>query len=305
MSPSSSSAALFLSFLPSRRLDAGGLEGPLAKILDEMLEEARARWPALEHAAEGFLRTLADGLPESAAPDAHLRSLCAADLYLASACAQGNPKAMEAFEATYFGDLDSVLAEAGTPPHIVDDVKQVLRERFFVSREGRAPLIATYTGRGSLRAWVRISALREVYRHGDAQKRWVFLEEERMEQVAAPGDDPELGFLKERFRGEFRQAFAEGMRSLTARQRNLLRHHYLDGMTIDQLGVLYHVHRSTTARWLEHARQELLTQTRGALMQRLSLDPAELESLIRLIESQLDVTLQSFLVTSQGSIESG
>jgi RNA polymerase sigma-70 factor (ECF subfamily) len=59
-------------------------------------------------------------------------------------------------------------------------------------------------------------------------------------------------YLKERHRADFLQAFAE----LTRQERNLLRLHLLEGLTLEQLGGHHRVHRTTVARWLDTASQE-------------------------------------------------
>jgi|GEM_PF-4314550 len=53
------------------------------------------------------------------------------------------------------------------------------------------------------------------------------------------GLDPEIAYLKQRYRDEFREAFVAALGALDERQRNVLRQHHLDGMTIDQLGSLH------------------------------------------------------------------
>ena len=65
---------------------------------------------------------------------------------------------------------------------------------------------------------------------------------------------------------------------------------YLEGASIDALGALYKVHRATAARWLGRAREQLLSNTRGALSEQLGLADDELSSVMRLIHSRLEVS---------------
>jgi RNA polymerase sigma-70 factor (ECF subfamily) len=69
----------------------------------------------------------------------------------------------------------------------------------------------------------------------------------------------------------------------------------LRGLGIDQIAALHGVHRATAARRLERAREALLVATRKSLMSRLSIDSAEFESLMDLIRSRLDVSIQRIL----------
>ena len=265
--------------------------------LVERIQQALDRWGPLGHAPEIFLEDLVHRSPEDVELGQWLGSLQLADLFLASACTYGNKEAIDAFEAAYFGEVDAALLDVKVPAHQIDEIKQILRERFFVGKGERPPGVAGYSGRGTLRAWVRISAMREVYRLDGAQKRWVQLEEEGLAHVAAPDDDPELGFLKKRYRAAFKEAFGDAMAELTPRQRNLLRHSYIDNMSIDQIGQLYGVHRSTAARWLVQTRELLLEATRRALHSRLDLNSDESRDLFQLIESRLDVSIRTLLRT--------
>src|SRR5205809_336497 len=75
----------------------------------------------------------------------------------------------------------------------------------------------------------------------------------------------------------YREAFAAALATLTARDRNLLRQMYLYGATVDELGVLYAVHRATAARWIAQIRDTLLRRTRGHIGDALRLTGDELD----------------------------
>ncbi len=272
-------------------------------LIHRLATEADQRWPGLQPGLSGFLPALARRLPEGQDPTCWLESLHFADLYLAFHCASGDGTAVAAFETTHFPLVERALARAGTPPELRDEIKQLLRERMLVGREGPdgpGPAIARYAGRGSLAGWVRVSAMREVYRFSEQQRRWTGLEEERL-AGAAVGDagDPEAAYLKGHYRAEFKRAFSVAMASLTPRRRNILRHYYLDGLSIDRIGALYRIHRATAARELHRIRAALLEQTRAAMMSRLQVSQEECESIIRLIESRLEVSIFASLDESE------
>ena len=106
------------------------------------------------------------------------------------------------------------------------------------------------------------------------------------------GPDAELGFLKQHYAREFREAFDAALAALDVDQRNVLRLHFLDGLSIDQLGRTYGVHRATAARWVVRGRQALLAETRSRLRERWRMSEPELDSVLRQVRSQLDVTLR-------------
>jgi RNA polymerase sigma-70 factor (ECF subfamily) len=104
--------------------------------------------------------------------------------------------------------------------------------------------------------------------------------------------DAELEHAKAHYVEQFKQAFSAALRGLSARDQTLLRQHVIDGLTIDQLGALYHVHRATAARNLERARRAVLVATRARLAAVLQVKPSELDSILRLIRSRVEVTLR-------------
>jgi RNA polymerase sigma-70 factor (ECF subfamily) len=78
--------------------------------------------------------------------------------------------------------------------------------------------------------------------------------------------------------------------------------HYLDGLGGDAIGRFYGgVHRSTVLRWIEAARERILGETRRLLAARLRLSSSELDSLVRLVESQLDTSILRPLRASTGT----
>lgn len=102
---------------------------------------------------------------------------------------------------------------------------------------------------------------------------------------------PELDYLRRLYLGELRAALAEAFGRLTVGERNLLRHAFVEGLTVDAIGALYKVHRATSARWIVAAHALLVTRTKAALRSRLDLSEQECERILRLLQSQCDITL--------------
>ena len=109
--------------------------------------------------------------------------------------------------------------------------------------------------------------------------------------------DPELALLRARHRASFRAAFARAIAALTARERAVLRLSTLDGLTLARIGAMYGRDASTVSRWLEQIRHALLAATRTELAAELGGSPAELESLMRLADSELSVSLTRLLAS--------
>jgi len=122
------------------------------------------------------------------------------------------------------------------------------------------------------------------------------LNDETLADVVSPSEDQELQYIKQLYRTEFKSAFAEALSQLTTRERNVLRHQMLDGLTLDQIASIYNVHRATVARWNAALREKLLTFTRKNLHDRLRTDRSEFESIMRLIQSHFDVSIRRHLL---------
>jgi RNA polymerase sigma-70 factor, ECF subfamily len=243
----------------------------------------RAAWPGVELDESVFAGYLAERGP--------VDPQRAADLYLACACARGDQAAIAVFLREMVPHIEAAVLGLGADPTQVDEVRAQLVDALLV---GERPGVATYAGRGQLRSWVRSIAVRTGMRQL-GRMRAAAGGDEALATLAADADDPEIEHLKSLYGDAFRAAFAAALAALTARQRNLLRQHYLDELTVDQLGALYRVHRATAARWVAAAREALFDDTRRRMIEALGLAPGDYDSLLRLLHSQLDLSIQRHL----------
>jgi RNA polymerase sigma-70 factor (ECF subfamily) len=97
--------------------------------------------------------------------------------------------------------------------------------------------------------------------------------------------------LKQRYKPEFEQALEQAFTGLEAREGNVLRLHFLDGLAPTAIAAMYCVSVRTVQRWLASAEQQLLAGVRQILRERLELRASELDSLLGLVRSQLSVSL--------------
>jgi RNA polymerase sigma-70 factor, ECF subfamily len=301
----------------------------LERRLWSFVSEGRSAWPELRLEPTTFIAFVGRRLQhdeegsdavEAEAEDA-LDGLRAADLYLACACAGGDPAAVMLFENRYMGEVAIALSRMRLSASQVDEVKQLVRQRLFVAGAGQikaaaaaAPAvsghpavsgkISEYSGRGDLRRWVRTVALRtclNLLRKGKGEV--LVGDEQVLANLATAGDDPELAYMKQRYRGDFKQAFVDTLAALPARDQTLLRYHHVDSLNIDEIGAIYRVHRVTAYRWLEKAREALVTGIQQRLKERLRLNQGELDSVLRLIRSQLHLSLVRHLGDGSGGEE--
>jgi RNA polymerase sigma-70 factor (ECF subfamily) len=257
-----------------------------------MLDSAQAAWPELIIDAAQIVEFVAQRL---AGPDlaAALAGAPAADLVLAAACMAQEPTAHAAFD-TVLTEVDAAGASTRSPPDLVEDVKQVIRVQLLVAKGDKQPGIAGYRGKGPLRGWVRITATRELIRHQRklARER---PSERPLDEALGDAGDPMLSQLKAEYRTEFAAALREAITELSAEDRTLLRQQIVDQLSIDEIGAAFGVHRATAARWLLRARGALVAATRGRLAARLKLSVEEIDSVIRLVSSQLDASVVRYL----------
>lgn len=263
----------------------------------DFVQRVRSAWPDLEVDLDDFFAHVVERVTATRAGDgepAAWERLHLEDLYLAYACACGKPQALQAFEREVRPELAAALHSLKVPAERHDDLRQELWQKLCVS--GERPKILEYSGRGALRYWFRVTAMRLLI--DDRRRR---LPEERrsadrdLTDLAGPAADPEIEYLKQLYSREFQDAFRGAVQALSPSVRNTLRCYYLERMTIDQIALAFGVHRATAARRVVRAREELLAETRRRLSEQLSLDTAELDSILRLIASRLHVTLSGLL----------
>jgi RNA polymerase sigma-70 factor (ECF subfamily) len=250
-------------------------------MLGAVYAAGRAAWPDLDADRDGFERHFAAIAPTETGPD-----LPAADMDLAWACASGAAGALEAFDRAFTQRVGAYLARMNPSPALLEEVRQTLRERLFVGTAETPPKIGEFAGRGPLEGWVRVIALRIAVNLIRGQGK------ERASPAAeAAHVDPELDLIRRKYAPQFKQAFESALGSLSSEHRHLLRMHFVDALTLDELASVFRVHRVTVARRLAAARGAILDEARRLLVQRLTLTPTECESLFGLVRSEIDVSI--------------
>jgi len=269
---------------------------PIEHALAELLDRSRRAWPGLGIAPDDFARHVAERVGGESDPASAIARLHE-DLYLACGCARHDPVALASFDREVLSSVDPVLRRFDSSPSYADEIRHQTRIRLLVAEPGRPCRIAGYQGRGSLRSWVQVAAVRLAIESCRGARPDEQDNESALLEAADLGADPELACVKHLYKDEFATAFREAMAALTSRERNVLRMSHLDGLSIDEIGAVYHVHRSTAARWIARAQETLLTATRKSLVDRLRISETEFDSLMLLVQSHLDLSLHRCLAT--------
>ena len=271
------------------------------RALGDLVARGAAAWPALPVEGAALIAQAARFLPATlAAADLpkDLLALHAGDLHLACACATGSPAALLSFERDVLaaGWLRAALERIDSSPHFADEVRQSVREKLLLARDGAPPRIGQYSGRWPLTTWLRTIAVRaavDLRRSGGAAN-VASADERAAEQLTGP-DNPEMRYLKLRYGKELQDALGAAFATLDDEQANLLRLQLVDGLRTSQIAALFRVDRSTIKRRLVACRDQVLAQTSARLQEKLKLSPAEFSSLAGLVQSQLHLSLTRLL----------
>lgn len=256
-------------------------------------EAARSAYPDIIVDASTFnaelVRRLGTDDPEQ------ISRVRADHVYLAIACAAGDAVAIRRFETDFFDEIDMTVARVRARPDQVEEVRSYLLRVLFVSEPGRPAALFEYSGCGDLRSYLRVIATREFVRVINKSRRDVTISDDALLDMLSPNDDVALDFLRERYRGEVNTAIRAALTTLTDESRGLLRYAVVDGWSVDRIGALYGIHRATAARRVAAVRQELATAIRAELASRLSIDLDEVDSIVRLVQSRVDLSLERLL----------
>jgi RNA polymerase sigma-70 factor (ECF subfamily) len=257
------------------------------------IDTARLAWPGVEMPAEEFFLEIARRVDGEHDVEAAVRALQLDDLYLACALARGNTCALEQFDARLMPAISKYVHRIRRSKAFVAEVEAILRSRLLVAETGQLPRISSYRGRGALGAWLRVSAVRVARELLRREGRREHGEQGGLGEAQAR--DTEIEFAKRHYSKEFKEAFQRTIQNLSTGERALLRLHYLQGMPVRAIARSYHVHHATIARRIDRIRDEILKEVHDTLSRKLELEKRELDHLLGLIESQLEVSLRRWL----------
>jgi RNA polymerase sigma-70 factor (ECF subfamily) len=217
------------------------------------------------------------------------------DLLLCAAICQGQPEALQIFERSFMPLVRATIVRRTKGATVdLDDLVQELHCQLVVNEVPRGPLLAKYNGRGPLSAWLRIVATRfALKKRNQASANFDMTELEDYSGVITK--DTELAYLRASYRSAFEESLSEALGTLSDRQRTLLRLKIVSRLSPDEIAKIYLVHRTTIVRWLADAQRKVHSETRQALMRRLSVGLAELSSILRVVRTELPRKLRSRL----------
>ncbi|HEY4181813.1 MAG TPA: sigma-70 family RNA polymerase sigma factor [Kofleriaceae bacterium] len=167
---------------------------------------------------------------------------------------------------------------------MADEIAQRVSEKLWT---GAAPVLRGFTGEAPLGAWLRVIA----YRDGvDMRRAKEVPSDDHLIERVVGATEPQLSRLRTAYVVAFKRGFAAAFATLSLHDRDLVRRHHLDGLTLEQLAKFYDMHRATVARHLASVRAALVNATRDAMRTELSA-ATDLEEVLALIASKLEISL--------------
>jgi RNA polymerase sigma-70 factor (ECF subfamily) len=285
----------FASALPesARPAFTGLRDATLAK-LTEHFEAGRSKWSDFATSLTDFALELARRLsttPTALTP-AELDSCHGSDVYLAIACGRGIDAAIRALEATILvGSVNTAVNHTRATPDQGAEVTAILRRQLFVDEPGRTAACRSFSGRSALTRFVTVIATRELIRIVSRSRKEEPLEDDMLVASLAPGADPELSVMRRRYHGDVDESFRAALGQLTDRSRSVLRYQLVRKWSVAEIAEVYKRAPSTVNRWLAEAREELGEKVRHELAGRLAIDKSEVDSIVRLVQSRIELSL--------------
>jgi RNA polymerase sigma-70 factor (ECF subfamily) len=209
------------------------------------------------------------------------------DLALVTRALERDSDAVRAVDAAVRAAAASAARRLAGDHALADEIAQRVSERLWIGRDGGDPALRSYTGEAPLAAWLKIIAYREgvdLRRVRDAPG-----DDDLIERIVG-ATETHMAMLRATYLAAFKRCFKAALAALSMHDRDLVRRHYLDGLTLDALGRLHATHRATIARQLARIRERLVDETRRALRAELSAS-SDLEDVLQLIGSKLEASL--------------
>ncbi len=273
-----------------------------------------------------YLAAASAAQPDSADVNSFLEQIQADDLFLALACANGNERAWWEFDQQHRSYLERVarhLAKTEVDAQeVIDTVYVELYGTRVVDGE-RVSKFSTYSGRGSLRGWLRTVIWHSLVDLHRASHDEVSLDEmtenvgEGMAHAsfaeAAPGGEDEMidHIAKERYRKATVTAIETAFASLDDHEKLLLLFYHVENLKLREIARLVEnegsplrgwfqrksqtrsenpggrIHESTVMRWLEKSYARVLQLFRAELSAKNKLTREEIEICIGLATQDL------------------
>jgi RNA polymerase sigma-70 factor, ECF subfamily len=235
----------------------------------------------------------------------YLASLNVDDLCLAVACAKGDEAAWEDFYRDYRSYMVNIARtmtqDAGAAEQLADST---FAELYGLRESGgaRVSKFSFYSGRGSLRGWLRAVVFQLSADHHRQTSRLVQTEEpEDMDRLAQSNDSrertvaPEASFITDRYRTAVADGLRRAINELESRERLLLAYYYYDELTLREIGQMFDVHEATISRWLAKVQKRTRKLVEKSLARDHGFNRQEVSESIELAAEEMNIGVREYL----------
>ncbi|HWO13555.1 MAG TPA: hypothetical protein VNN80_28835 [Polyangiaceae bacterium] len=275
-------------------LGAASRDGAWGEALAEVWARARQTWPNITLERERFARhceVVLGDVPSSAWAEQGV------ELYLCCACVAGNATAQRVLSLQYLRRVEQQLSLSCNDAELVDEAMQALRIKLLV---GPRPKIARFAARGPLLHWLRVAAKRTLLDVARARRSQRLAQQETSCEPGWCEADPLANIRAARYAQTFLDGLQHTIDGLSLQDRLLMQHAVVEGGTIDVIGSLYAIHRSTVARRLQRIRRGLAVAVRQRLKAEHRLGDDDIDELTRELCHSLQPSLHELLGGSAG-----
>src|SRR5262249_6666284 len=112
-----------------------------------------------------------------------------------------------------------------------------------------------------------------------------------LEDAATSVSGADSEYVKRRYAMLLQAAITRAIATLPSEQRALLRLHFAEKRTLDELGAKFGNHPATVWRKIAAARSAIVGRTRQILREDASMATADFNSILRTVHSQLNISL--------------
>jgi|GEM_PF-5543614 len=249
------------------------------------------RWPSFAAYKEQFVPRIAHTVRDDADESTAISLLRAEDLLLATAALAGCTAAQSEVESLIRETIrPALLKYLRSDEPLVEEIAQCTTvDVLYGRKEGRRAKLATYSGVGRLTGWLTTVAKHTANEHLEQRGR---IPRDEPAAPPWPDDDPETAPYMNQYGAHLMAAIRRAIDELPAKPRTLLKMSLVQGMSIDEIGRFYGVHRATAAKWIKDAKLLVVDHSQETFCGDTGAASTDFKSILRVLVGYVDVSIE-------------
>ncbi|MBE2250761.1 MAG: sigma-70 family RNA polymerase sigma factor [Myxococcus sp.] len=213
------------------------------------------------------------------------------DLALVWAVLQGNAAALVEIDEL----IEGLARRAAGRAIEASELAQRVRTRLLVAPKGKEARLSTYDGRGRLKSWLATATKLELLQATRGMGQAPTDDLEALSHLAGDQRSPEAHARSKKDARLVSEALRHALAQLAPKERTLLRMRFVDGVSTEELGRLFQVHRTTAQRWIEAAQATIMAAMRAQLAEKARLARGDVDSLVNEVAQSISLHLSQVL----------